>query len=158
MFTSCAPYSPARMMLQQDPSAHVYWESLIAEAKRPQAQNWCCLYRPRRGMSHTRIGYAYHLICMPTSDWLTCLSSDWLTCLSSDWLILVNSQNLILAKKTLLPMYAWWPAVASATLQRHMWLPTLTHLIIDTIPTFKSICLKEKWQGFCKDLHAKYKL
>jgi hypothetical protein len=37
------------------------------------------------------LGYAYHLICMPTSDWLTCLSSD--------WLILVNSQNLILAKK-----------------------------------------------------------
>jgi hypothetical protein len=62
------------------------------------------------------MGYAYHLICMPTSDWLTCLSSD--------WLILVNSQNLILAKKTLLPMYAWWPAVASATLQQHMWLPT----------------------------------
>jgi hypothetical protein len=61
---------------------------------------------------------------MPTSDWLTSLSSDWLTCLSSDWLILVNSQNLILAKKTLLPMYAWWPAEASATLQRHMWLPT----------------------------------
>jgi hypothetical protein len=25
------------------------------------------------------MGYAYHLICMPTSDWLTCLSSDWLT-------------------------------------------------------------------------------
>jgi hypothetical protein len=61
---------------------------------------------------------------MPTSDWLTSLSSDWLTCLSSDWLILVNSQNLILAKKTLLPMYVWWPAVASTTLQRHMWLPT----------------------------------
>jgi hypothetical protein len=37
---------------------------------------------------------------------------------------LVNSQNLILAEKTLLPMYAWWPAVASATLQQHMWLPT----------------------------------
>jgi hypothetical protein len=50
------PNSPARMMQQQDPSAHVYWESLIAEAKRPQAQNWCCLYRPRRGVSHTRIG------------------------------------------------------------------------------------------------------
>ena len=70
------------------------------------------------------MGYAYHLICMPTSDWLTSLSSDWLTSLSSDWLILVNSQNLILAEKTLLPMYAWWPAEASATLQRHMWLPT----------------------------------
>jgi hypothetical protein len=51
-------------MLQQDPSAHVYWESLIAEAKRPQAQNWCCLYRPRRGVSHTRIVYALSLICM----------------------------------------------------------------------------------------------
>jgi hypothetical protein len=54
---------------------------------------------------------------MPTSDWLTSLSAD--------WLILVNFQNLILAKKTLLPMYAWWPAEASTTLQWHMWLPTL---------------------------------
>jgi hypothetical protein len=81
-------------------------------------------------VSHTRIGYAWVMLttsfaCL-ISDWLTCLSSDWLTCLSSDWLILVNSQNLILAKKkkkqkkTLLPMYAWWPAEASATLQRHM--------------------------------------
>jgi hypothetical protein len=69
----CAPISPTRTALQQDPSAHVYWESLIAEAKRPQAQNWCCLYRPRRGVSHTQIGYAWvmlttsficlHLIC-----------------------------------------------------------------------------------------------
>jgi hypothetical protein len=64
------------------------------------------------------------LTCL-SSDWLTCLSSDWLTCLSSDWLTLVNSQNLILAEKTLLPMYPWWPAEASATLQQHMWLPTL---------------------------------
>jgi hypothetical protein len=87
--------SPARMTQQQDLSAHVYWESLIAEAKRPQAQNWCCLYRPRRGVSHTRIGYAWVILttsfaCL-TSDWLTCLSSDWLTCLSSDWLILKTS-------------------------------------------------------------------
>ena len=50
--------SPAKQTPQQDPSAHVYWESLIAEAKRPQAQNWCCLYRSRR------VGYAYYLICM----------------------------------------------------------------------------------------------
>jgi hypothetical protein len=57
-----APVSPARTTLQQDPSAHVYWESLIAEAKRPQAQNWCCLYRPRRGVSHTRIGYAWAML------------------------------------------------------------------------------------------------
>ena len=55
---------PAVTTLQQDPSAHVYWESLIAEAKRPRAQNWCCFYRPRRGMSYTRIGYALRLICM----------------------------------------------------------------------------------------------
>ena len=59
-----APDWPAVTTLQQDPSAHVYWESLIAEAKRPRAQNWCCLYRPRRGVSHTRIGYALSLICM----------------------------------------------------------------------------------------------
>ena len=26
---------PGRTTLQQDPSAHVYWESLIVEAKRP---------------------------------------------------------------------------------------------------------------------------
>jgi hypothetical protein len=55
---------PAVMTLQQDPSAHVYWESLIAEVKRPRAQNWCCLYRPRRGVSHTQVGYALSLICM----------------------------------------------------------------------------------------------
>jgi hypothetical protein len=55
---------PGRTMLQQDPSAHVYWESLIVEAKRPRAQNWCCFYRPRRGVSHTQIGYALSLICM----------------------------------------------------------------------------------------------
>jgi hypothetical protein len=75
------------------------------------------------------LGYAYHLICMPTSDWLTFLSSDWLTSLSSDWLTCLSSDWLIFKtsswQKTLLPMYAWWPAVASTTLQRHMWLPTL---------------------------------
>jgi hypothetical protein len=68
-----APDWPAVTTLQQDPSAHVYWESLIAEAKRPRAQNWCCLYRPRRGVSHTRIGYALSLICM-FLIWLATLS------------------------------------------------------------------------------------
>jgi hypothetical protein len=76
------------------------------------------------------MGYAYHLICIPTSDWLTCLSSDWLTCLSSDWLTCLSSDWLILKTsswqkktktKTLLSMYAWW---RSATLQWLMWLPT----------------------------------
>ena len=117
-YNSCTrPDSPARTTLQQDPSAHVYWESLIAEVKRPQAQNWCCLYRPRRGVSHTWIGYAWVMLTIS----FACLSSDWLTCLSSDWLTLKTSSW---QKKTLLPMYAWWSAVASATLQWHMWLPT----------------------------------
>jgi hypothetical protein len=94
------PGSPARTTLQQDPSAHVYWESLIAEAKRPQAQNWCCLYRPRKGESHTRIGYAWVMLttsfaCL-TSDWLTSLSSEWLICLSSDWLTCLSSDWLTL--------------------------------------------------------------
>jgi hypothetical protein len=71
---SCAhPTRPARTTLQQDPSAHVYWESLIAEAKKPGAQNRCSLYRPRRGMSHTQIGYALSLICM-FLIWLATLS------------------------------------------------------------------------------------
>jgi hypothetical protein len=52
----CVPDWPGRTTLQQDPSAHIYWESLIAEAKRPQAQNWCCLYRPRRGVLSHLIG------------------------------------------------------------------------------------------------------
>jgi hypothetical protein len=117
-----APDWPAITMLQQDPSAHVYWESLIAEVKRPQAQNWCCLYRPRRGVSHTRIGYALYLICM-SHIWLVILSKPHyhararqclgkkLYCICTHWLFVQT--------------YVWWPAVASATLQQHMWLPTL---------------------------------
>jgi hypothetical protein len=77
----CTPDWPAVMTLQQDPSAHVYWESLIAEVKRHWAQNWCCLYRPSRGVSHTQIGYALCLICM-FLIWLATLS-------------LSTSQNLI---------------------------------------------------------------
>jgi hypothetical protein len=95
-----APDWSAVTTLQQDPSAHVYWESLIVEAKRPRAQNWCCLYRSRRDVSHTRIGYALHLICM-FLIWLATLSL-YLTephyhtsfaCLTSDWLY---SQSLII--------------------------------------------------------------
>jgi hypothetical protein len=68
---------------------------LDCRGEETQAQNWCCLYRPRWGMSHTRIGYAWVML----TTLFACLTSDWLTSLSSDWLILVNSQNLILAKK-----------------------------------------------------------
>ena len=105
-----------RTTLQQDPSAHVYWESLIVEAKRPQAQNWCCLYRPRRGVSHTWIGCGW--VMLTTS--FACLTSDWLASLSSDWLILKTSSW----QKTLLPMYVWWPVVASGS-QRH---PATAHV------------------------------
>ena len=80
-------------MLQQDPSAHVYWESLIAEAKRPRAQNWCCLYRPRRGMPHTLIGYALSLICM-FLIWLATLKAS-LSC----------PGQAVSLQKTLLHMY-----------------------------------------------------
>jgi hypothetical protein len=102
--------------------------ALLQRRRDPQAQNWCCLYRPRRGVSHTWIGYAWVMLttsfgCL-SSDWLTSLSSDWLICLSSDWLILKTSSW----QKTLLPMYAWWLAVASTTLQWHMWLPTSSKL------------------------------
>jgi hypothetical protein len=78
-------------MLQQDPSAHVYWERLTAEAKRPQAQN---LYRPRRGVSHTWIGYAW--VMLTTS--FACLSSDWLT-----W-VYFKKQLLVPAFRISLPL------------------------------------------------------
>jgi hypothetical protein len=67
------------------------------------------------------MGYAYHLICMPTSDWLTSLSSDWLTSLSFDWLILVNSQNLILAKKN----FTAYVCVVASGSQHH---PAMAHV------------------------------
>ena len=140
--------SPAWMTLQQDPFAHVYWESLIVEAKRLQAQNWCCFYRPRRGVSHTRIGYALSLICM-FLIWLATLS-QYLTephyhtsfaCLTSDWLYsqyltephyhawarqcLCKKLYCIYTHWLFVQIYAWWPAIVSTTLQQHMWLPTL---------------------------------
>jgi hypothetical protein len=133
---------PARMTLQQDLSAHIYWESLIAEAKRPRAQNWCCLYRLRRGMSHTRIGYALSLICM-FLIWLATL------CTSQSLIIIPHlhvsrligytlkaslscpGQAVSLQKTLLLVQtYAWWPVVVSTTLQRHMWLPTGKHITV----------------------------
>ena len=105
---------------------------------------------PRTGAAYIGLGEAcltpglvMHGLCLPphlhayiwlvnlSLIWLVNLSLIWLVNLSLIWLVnlslvwLVNSQNLILVKKTLLPMYAWWPAVASATLQWHMWLPTL---------------------------------
>jgi hypothetical protein len=94
------PDWPAVTTLQQDPSAHGYWESLIAEAKRPQAQNWCCLCRPRRGMSHTRIGYALSLICM-FLIWLATLSLSvphraslsYLICMSHIWLAILSKPH-----------------------------------------------------------------
>jgi hypothetical protein len=125
----CMPDSPARMTLQQDPSAHVYWESLIAEAKRPQAQNWCCLYRPKRGVSPTWIGYAWVMLttsfaCL-TSEWLTCLSSDWLTCLSSDWLTYLSSDWLILKTSSWQENFTVHVRVVASSSQRH---PATAHV------------------------------
>jgi hypothetical protein len=69
--SSCARRTrPARTTLQQHPFAHVYSESLIAEVKRPRAQNWCCLYRPSRGVSHTGLVMHYASFACSSSDWL----------------------------------------------------------------------------------------
>jgi hypothetical protein len=105
---SCArPTRPARMTLQQDPSAHVYWESLIAEAKRPWAQNWCCLYRrvshldwlctkPHLHVPHLT-GYSLSLYLTEphyhTS--FACLTSDWLY---SQSLIIMPGPGSVFAK------------------------------------------------------------
>jgi hypothetical protein len=98
-------------------------------------------------VSHTRIGYALSLICM-FLIWLATLS-QYLTephyhtsfaCLTSDWLYsqyltephyhararqcLCKKLYCICTHWLFVQTYAWWPAVVSATLQRHMWLPT----------------------------------
>ena len=43
---------------------------LDCEGERPQAQNWCCLYRPRRGVSTPDWLCFQYLIYMSTPDWL----------------------------------------------------------------------------------------
>jgi hypothetical protein len=74
------PNSPARTTLQQDPSAHVYWESLIAEVKRPQ---------PRTGAAYIGLGE----VCLTPK---LVIHSTSFACSSSDWLFsLSTSQNLI---------------------------------------------------------------
>jgi hypothetical protein len=65
---------PGRTTLQQDPSAHVYWESLIVEAKRPQ---------PRTGAAFIGLGEACltpRLVMHYAS--FACSSFDWLLSLS----------------------------------------------------------------------------
>jgi hypothetical protein len=39
-------------------------------------------------------------------------------------------------------LYAWWPAIASATLQWHMWLPTKAWLHSDTLPPVRQHLLQ----------------
>jgi hypothetical protein len=87
--------------------------------------------KPRTGAAYIGLGEAcltpglvMHGLCLPPHlhayIWLVNLSLIWLVNLSLIWLILKTS-----SWQTLLPMYAWRPAVTSATLQRHMWLPTI---------------------------------
>jgi hypothetical protein len=69
---SCAcPGSPARTMLQQNPSAHVNWENFDCIGERPWAQKWCCLYRPRGDVSIPDWLCYQHLINM-------CRARQWL--------------------------------------------------------------------------------
>jgi hypothetical protein len=57
-------------------------------------------------------------------------------------------------------MYAWWPAVASATLQRHIWLPTLTYqtsCILDIYSMIyhsgKITVIQQQWDKFMVGSH-----
>jgi hypothetical protein len=170
---------PASKMLQQNPSAHVYWESLITEAKRPQAQNWCCLYRPREACLTPGLVMHYTSFACSSSDWLLSLSTSqnliiithlhvshligytprtslsYLICTSHIWLVVLSEPHYhvrarqCLGKKLycicthwlFVQTYAWWPAVASTTLQQHMWLPTPRH-------QSSAKGLTKKWAGF----------
>jgi hypothetical protein len=83
------------------------------------------------------MGYAYHLICMPTSDWLTCFSSDWLTslsfdwltCLSSDWLTCLSSDWLILKTSSWQKNFTAYVFVVASGNQSH---PATAHVVSHT--------------------------
>ena len=46
-------------------------------------------------------------------------------------------------------MYAWWPAVASATLQWHMWLPTVGQSLEDPFYCLSSeLCVCNSFHGY----------
>ena len=82
---------PGRTTLQQDPSAHVYWESLIVEAKDPE---------PRTGAAYIGLGEA-------------CLTSDWLTCLGKRTF---TAYVCVVASSSQLPLCNCHSATASHTL------------------------------------------
>jgi hypothetical protein len=129
------PYTLAGFLLYMCTYVVYFIWSLLKRSSLARARlarkNWCCFYRPRRGVSHTRIGYALSLICMfliwlaTLSQYLTephyhaqarqCLCKK-LYCICTHWLFVQS--------------YAWWPAVVSATQQRHMWLPTTKPLSV----------------------------
>jgi hypothetical protein len=120
----CAPWLASK----NDTATGSFCTHLLGELdcrgkETPQAQNWCCLYRPRRGVSHTRIGYAWVMLTISfaclTSDWLTCLSSDWLTCLSSDWLTFLSSDWLIFKTSSWQKNFTAYICVVASVSQRH---------------------------------------
>jgi hypothetical protein len=128
-------------MPQQDPSAHVYWESLIAEAKKTLS--------PRTGAAYIGLGEAcltpdwlcfQYLIYMSTPNWFmhsVCHFHASFTYLhpighafstsftylgpGSDW---AKKLYCTCAHWLFTQTYGWWPAVASDILQWHMSLPT----------------------------------
>ena len=118
-------------------------------------------------MSHTRIGYALSLICM-FLIWLATLSLSvphraslsYLICMSHIWLVILSKPHYhararqFLCKKLycicthwlFVQTYAWWPAVVSTTLQRHMWLPTYVYDMCVWVYMF-SMCFLCFWEA-----------
>jgi hypothetical protein len=108
---------------------------------------------PRTGAAYIGLGEAcltprlvmhYASFACSSSDWLLSLSVphraslSYLICMPHIWLVILSKPHYhararqCLCKKLycicthwlFVQTYAWWPAVVSATLQRHMWLPT----------------------------------
>jgi hypothetical protein len=86
---------------------------------------------PHLHVSHL-IGYSQYLTEPHYHTSFACLTSDWLY---SQYLTephyhaqarqcLCKKLYCICTHWLFVQTYAWWPAVVSATLQRHMWLPT----------------------------------
>jgi hypothetical protein len=76
------------------------------------------------------IGYSLSVPHRTSLSYLICMSHNWLVILSKPHYhararqCLCKKLYCICTHWLFVQTYAWWPAVVSATLQRHMWLPT----------------------------------
>ena len=145
------PNLPAKQMPQQDSSAtHLLGEHLLHRQEDPEPRTGAayiglgeaCL-TPGLVMHSTSFvctssGHSLSVPYWDSLSYLICMSLIWLVILSQyltephyhararQWL--GEKLYCICTHWLFVQSYVWWPAVVSATQQRHMWLPTLPNV------------------------------